>query len=138
MEKKIEAAAQNGRVKAYGYYGDLLRNRFKDDASAVQWYKKGAEQNEPYAQYQLGKSYCEGRGINPANVSECYGWMLTAMERTKDANLAFTVKNALIAIEGAATEDELKAGKAKAEERKQARQEIEEKPKKKSGLFNLF
>ena len=139
LEKKVETAAQNGRAKAYGYYGDLLRNRFQDDASAVQWYRKGAELNEPYAQYQLAKSYCEGRGINPADISECYGWMLTASERSMtDQNLAFTIKNALIAIEGAATEDELKTGKAKAEERKQKQTATEEKPQKKSGLFNLF
>ena len=65
--------------------------------------------------------------------------MLTASERSMtDQNLAFTIKNALIAIEGAATEDELKTGKAKAEERKQKQTATEEKPQKKSGLFNLF
>ena len=138
LEKKIEATAQNGSVNVYGYYGDLLRNRFHDDASAVQWYRKGAEQNEPYAQYQLGKSYCEGRGINPADISECYGWMLTAMGYVKDSNLAFTIKNAIISIEGAATEEELKTGKTKSEERKSKQQAAEEKPQKKSGLFNLF
>ena len=138
LEKKIEAAAQNGSVKAYGYYGDLLRSRFQDNASAVNWYRKGAEANEPYAQYQLGKSYCEGRGINPPSIPECYGWMLTALSNVKDQTLSFTVRNAIKSIEGAATEEELTAGKAKAEERKQQKQAAEEKPKKKSGLFNLF
>ena len=138
LEKKIEDVAQSGGIVAYGYYGDLLRSRFQDDASAVQWYRKGAERDEPYAQYQLGKSYCEGRGINPPDISECYGWMLTAVGRVRDPNLTFTIKNAIVSIEGAATEDELKAGREKAEERKQQKLAAEEKPQKKSGLFNLF
>ncbi|MBR6412712.1 MAG: sel1 repeat family protein [Alphaproteobacteria bacterium] len=138
LEKKVEAAAQSGRAKVYGYYGDLLRDRFQDNASAAQWYRKGAEADEPYAQYQLGKSYCEGRGINPPSVPECYGWMLTARGNTKDPNLRFTIKNAIVSIEGAATDEELKAGKAKADERKAQKQATAEKEEKKSGLFNLF
>jgi len=138
LEKKIEAAAQSGNLKAYGYYGDLLRSHFSDNTSAVTWYRKGADAGEPYAQYQLGKSYCEGRGINPSDIAECYGWMLTAIQRVQDQNLIFTLKNAIAAIEAAATPEELKAGKEKADKRQQAKQAAEEKPQKKSGLFNLF
>ncbi|MDY6407709.1 MAG: tetratricopeptide repeat protein [Pseudomonadota bacterium] len=138
LEKKIESAVQNGNKKAYAYYGDLLRSRFQDDTSAVQWYRKGSDLNDPYAQYQLGKSYCEGRGINPPDISECYGWMLTANSMASDPNLIFTLKNAITSIEGGATEEELKTGKAKAEERKEKRLAEQEKPQKKSGLFNIF
>ena len=138
LEKRVEATAQNGNKRVYGYYGDLLRSRFQDNTSAVQWYRKGAEANEPYAQYQLGKSYCEGRGINPPNISECYGWMLTARGNVRDPNLGFTIKNAIASIEAAATEEELKAGQTKASDRKAEKQAAEEKTEKKSGLFNLF
>ena len=140
LEKVIDEAVAHGQRRAYGYYGDLLRNRFQDDASAVTWYRKGAEAGDSYAQYQLGKSYCEGRGINPADISVCYSWMLDAA-RSPDKNLALTVREAISAIEGEATPEELNRGKELLAERQKKQEEAAAAaapPKKESGLFNLF
>ena len=138
MEKAITAAANGGQIKAYGYYGDLLRSRFNDDTSSVVWYRKGAEAGEPYAQYQLGKAYCEGRGINPPNVAECYSWLLPAAN-TADHNLSLTVRDALDSVKAMATPDELKEGEQLLAGREQKKQEENKgKTKKAPGLFNLF
>lgn len=140
LEKAIEASVERGQLRAYGYYGDLLRSRFQDDASAVTWYRKGAEKGDAYAQYQLGKSYCEGRGINPADISVCYSWMLSAL-KTADRNLAFTVQDAITAIESEATAEEISRGKELLTERQKQQEEAaatEQQPKKAPGLFNLF
>ena len=140
LEKAIEGSAEQGAIRAYGYYGDLLRSRFQDDASAVSWYRKGAERGDAYAQYQLGKSYCEGRGVNPPDISVCYSWMIGAAT-SADKNLALTVQDAILAIEGEATAEELKRGKEIFEERRKAQEEAAaaaQQPKKSPGLFNLF
>ena len=140
LEKTIEASVERGQLQAYGYYGDLLRARFQDDASAVSWYRKGADKGDSYAKYQLGKSYCEGRGINPPDISVCYSWMLEAA-KTADRNLALTVRDAIAAIEGEATAEEVTRGKELLAERQKAREEAsaaEQQPKKTPGLFNLF
>lgn len=136
LNSVIEAAGANGQIKAYGYYGDLLRNRFGDAASAVKWYQKGAEVGDTYAQYQLGKSYCEGRGVNPPNPSVCYGWLLSA-SKTSDRNLALTIKEALRSVESLATPEELKKGQEFFDERTKTQQQIK-KEEKKPNLFNLF
>ena len=141
LEKAVNMAADRGQVKAYGYYGDLLRSRFQDDATAVLWYRKGAELGEFYAQYQLGKSYCEGRGINPADIAVCYSWMLGSA-KSADKNLALTVQDAIRAIEGEATTEELAKGKELLVERQKNQEEAAaaaaQKSKKTPGLFNLF
>ena len=86
--------------------------------------------------FQLGKSYCEGRGINPPSPATCYGWLLLAA-RTTDRSLSLTVKESLRAIESLATPEELKQGKELFEEKTEMKnQETETKPKQK--LFNLF
>ena len=137
LETAVESAVAAGHKEAYGYYGDVLRSRFNDDKSAVIWYHKGAEAGEPYAQFQLGKSYCEGRGVETPDISVCYGWMLTALPKA-DPNFAPVVRNALISIEGGALPDELKKGKELAEENKAKQKEAEPQKPTKSGLFNLF
>lgn len=138
LENAVTAAASNGQIKAYAYYGDLLRNRFGDSVAAVSWYRKGAEAGETYAQYQLGKSYCEGRGINPPSPAACYGWLLLAA-RTADRSLELTVKEALLAVESLATPEELQQGKALfAEETEKNKAKTKEKEQPQKTLFNLF
>ena len=138
IEQLIEQAASKGRVQAYGYYGDLLRARFDDDAGSVIWYRKGAEADDVYSQYQLGKAYCEGRGINPPDVSTCYGWLLQASQKA-DNNLALTINSALKSIEAEALPEELEKGRQFQEElvKTQEAKKAEDKPKA-PGLFNLF
>lgn len=138
LERAITLAIENKQFKVYGYYGDLLRNRFNDSVSAVNWYQKGAEAGDSYAQYQLGKSYCEGRGVNSPNPAICYGWLLLA-STTVDKNLALTVREALRAVEALATPEELKQGKELFEENSKKQQQEKEKEKEpKKNLFNLF
>ena len=138
LEQLIDQAAAKGLIQAYGYYGDLLRSRFHDDAASVTWYRKGAEADEPYSQYQLGKAYCEGRGINPADVATCYGWLLQASQKA-DKNLALTVNGALRSIEAEALPEELEKGRQFQEElvKTQETKNTDNKPKA-PGLFNLF
>ncbi len=135
LEKAVEKSASQNVVKVYGYYGDLLRERFNDPTAAVSWYQKGADKNEGYAQYQLAKSYCEGRGVEQPDISVCYGWMLDAVKNV-DSSLYLTVKSAMDTIEATATPQELEEGKKQYTERGLQTQQKEE--KKPVGLFNLF
>ena len=139
LEKAIEKSAEKGQIKAFGYYGDLLRNRFGDVAASVTWYRKGADAGDAYSQYQLGKAYCEGRGINPPDIATCYGWMLIA-SKTADKNLTLTVRDAIQSIEGAATTEELEKGKTVVDtyNQQQESKSTEKQNKKSPGLFNLF
>ena len=105
----IESAGKKGDATAYGYMGDLMQKRMKDEKSAVKWYQKGAEANEPYAQYQLAKMYCEGRGVENPDIPQCYKWLLTA-DQLAGPSMKFTVQNALLSVKENATPEELAAG----------------------------
>jgi hypothetical protein len=35
----------------------------QDDAEAVKWFRKAADQGDPYAQFNLGNMYAEARGV---------------------------------------------------------------------------
>lgn len=135
LEQAVEQAAVAGRADAYAYYGDLLKNRFANDAEAFKWYEKGAEADDAYAQYQLGTAYCEGRG-HASDIGLCYGWLLTAVKHAEN-NLIFSVQNAVKTVEGSATPAELEKGRAFADERVNKTAD-KEKDKKAPGLFNLF
>ena len=47
----------------------------QDDAQAVQWYRKAAEQGDAEAQYNLGVMYTQGQGVrqNLVIAKEWYG-----------------------------------------------------------------
>ncbi|MEY2820448.1 MAG: hypothetical protein RL105_20, partial [Verrucomicrobiota bacterium] len=45
-----------------------------DEAEAVRWYRKAAEQGHAKAQYNLGVAYDEGRGV-PKDYAEAYAWL---------------------------------------------------------------
>ena len=52
----------------------------KDDAEAVKWYRKTAEQGDAtaqYAQYSLGVCYANGTGV-PQDLVNSYKWILIA------------------------------------------------------------
>lgn len=107
LEKAVENAANGGKVQVYTYYGDVLVSRFNDDAKAATWYQKGAKVGDAYAQYQLAKMYCEGRGVEP-NPARCYGWLMLA-NRKADAVLKPGIQNAMATVEATATPEELEA-----------------------------
>ncbi len=136
LEDQVSQIASAGQIGVYGYYGDVLRNRLNDSAAANDWYRRGAEAGDVYAQYQLGKSYCEGRGIDP-DIGTCYGWLLTAADNPRK-HFALTVQNALDTVQTTATAEELDAGKKQAAERHLSTdQKTNEEPQKR-GLFNLL
>jgi TPR repeat protein len=49
----------------------------QDDAQAVNWYRKAAEQGLAEAQYNLGLMYDNGRGV-PQNYEKAYAWLSVA------------------------------------------------------------
>ena len=65
-----EAVAGDGDAAAQFIFGSMYRNRDKrgasvphDDAEAVRWYRKAADQGYPPAQYALGKMSRDGEGM---------------------------------------------------------------------------
>ena len=52
---------------------------FKQDfVEALSWYRKAANQDFPYAQYELAAIYYEGRAGQKKNLKEAYFWALLA------------------------------------------------------------
>lgn len=111
VDSLIETAAKKGDPTAYGYMGDLMQKRMKDEKAAVRWYQKGAEANEPYAQYQLAKMYCEGRGMENPDIPQCYRWLLTA-DQLAGSSMKFTIQNAITSVKENASAEELAAGES--------------------------
>ena len=134
IETAVQNAADAGKVRAYTFYGDLLRSRFKDEAGALVWYQKGATAGDDYAQYQLAKMYCEGRGMENPDAAECYGWLLTAAEKS-DSVIADSIQSATDSVLAAMTPDEKTRGEALAEERRGGnKDDAQNQP----GVFKLF
>ena len=132
IELNIEKSMKRGWVRAGAYYGDILRRYFHNDADAFQWYKKSAEAGDAYAQYQIAKCYCEGRGTTP-DAAECYAWLLT-LQNAQDPTLNALVQQALVAVHNNASPEELARGKDKVANRGQ-----KEKPEKKeSGVLDFL
>jgi TPR repeat protein len=52
----------------------------KDEAVAVNWFRKAAEQNDAEAQFDLGVSYAEGNGV-PQDYAEAAKWFRKAAEQ---------------------------------------------------------
>lgn len=109
IEKAVNTAVEKGDTQVYAYYGDLLRSRFQNEKSAVDWYRKGAEAGDAYAQYQLAKAYCEGEGVDAARPGQCYAWLKIAEENSADT-LKLTIQNALEVVEASLTPEEAKQG----------------------------
>ena len=111
IEMNIEKSMKRGLSRAGAYYADLLYKYFHNDAEAFKWYQKSADAGDPYAQYQLAKSYCEGRGVEP-DAAECYAWLLT-VQNVQDPTLNALVQQALAAVNNNATPLELQRGREK-------------------------
>ena len=52
----------------------------KDDAEAVSWFRKAAEQGHAGAQYNLGLKYARGEGV-PKDDAEAVSWYRKAAEQ---------------------------------------------------------
>jgi uncharacterized protein len=62
----LQARADKGDTQAQfdlGYAYSHGQGVAKDEAEAVKWYRKAAEQNHAYAQYKMGLSYYQGIGV---------------------------------------------------------------------------
>ena len=83
-EEGVRAEAEKGNAKAQfllgSNYGSGLSGFKKDEAEAVKWYRKAADQGLADAQAALGVMYSIGRGI-PKDEVEAYKWMLLAVEQ---------------------------------------------------------
>ena len=126
----IESAFRAGKKDAYGYLGDLFKTRFGNVPEAFLWYKKGAEAGDAYAQYQMAKMLCEGKGVT-ADVAGCYSWMLR-VQQDQHPILNMLAQNALSAIHNQMSEEDLKQALKQMSD--------EDKPKKKDtgNLFDFF
>ena len=134
LTKAIEAAGRHGQKKAYGYYADLFKTRLNNIEEAFLWYKKGAEAGDVYAQYQVAKMYCEGKGIPQPDAVACYAWLKMVQEEQNPV-LNSLVQNALSVVEKSATPEELASGE---EMLKNLRKSPEEKQEEKSSMLNFF
>jgi TPR repeat protein len=63
----------------------------KDDAEAVKWYRKAAEQNHAGAQYNLGFCYASGEGVAKDEVEAYKWWLLAAGQGNDDAKHNMTI-----------------------------------------------
>ncbi|MBP5344199.1 MAG: sel1 repeat family protein [Alphaproteobacteria bacterium] len=132
VEMNIEKSMKRGLIRAGAYYADILRRYFHNDIGAFKWYQKSAEAGDAYAQYQLAKAYCEGRGVEP-DASECYAWLLT-VQNAQNPTLNALVQQALAAVNSNATPLELERGREKMNGR--IHKEAEE--KKSSGILDFL
>ncbi|MDG1302395.1 MAG: tetratricopeptide repeat protein, partial [Opitutae bacterium] len=57
----------------------------EDDAEAVRWYRKAAEQGNAQAQYNLGRMYANGNGVPEDNVMAYLWWNLAAAQGIESA-----------------------------------------------------
>ena len=129
----IEKAGRHQK-KAYGYYGDLFKTRLANFPEAFLWYKKGAEAGDVYAQYQVAKMYCEGKGLSQPDAASCYAWLKMAQEEQNPV-LNSLIQSALSLVKANATEEELTAGNVLFESLKKS---PEEKQEEKSSVLNFF
>lgn len=109
LVEQIEKSQQSGQIGAYGYLGDLFKTRLNNMTEAFLWYKKGAEAGDIYAQYQLARMFCEGRGISQPDAASCYAW-LEIVASQKDPVYNALAQKGLSMVNVQATSDEIKRG----------------------------
>ena len=63
----------------------------KDEAEAVKWFRKAAEQNVADAQYNLGVCYDSGEGVAKDEVEAYKWWLLAAGQGNDDAKYNMTI-----------------------------------------------
>ena len=68
-----------------GFFNRLLGNGVeKDDAEAVKWFRKAAEQGYAGGQKNLGASYHDGNGVEK-DYAEAYAWFNLASKTDRKA-----------------------------------------------------
>ena len=84
MLAEIRAGADKGDVKAQYELGRAFFSGTlgvaKDEAEAVKWFRKAAEQNVADAQFSLGVCYANGRGVTKDDA-EAVKWFRKAAEQ---------------------------------------------------------
>ena len=80
---ELERRAEQGEPEAQNELGDRYANGTgvaKDEAKAVEWYRKAAEQGLAMAQYNLGVMYSAGMGV-PKDEAKAIEWVRKAAEQ---------------------------------------------------------
>ena len=83
---------QLGYMNAVGY------GMQKNEAEAIKWYKLAAAQNDPTAQFNLGKAYYTGAGV-PKDEAEAIKWFRLAADNPQDKEIAHTAAMWLMTIQ---------------------------------------
>src|SRR6266567_1004056 len=81
--EELKAKAEAGDAESQGELGrryDKGEGVAKDQAEAVEWYRKAVEQNLAKAQYNLGVCYAHGEGVAKDQV-EAVQWLRKAAEQ---------------------------------------------------------
>jgi TPR repeat protein len=79
----LKLAAANGRKDANRWLGDIYFDKQfsgNNTATAIQYYRTGAEQDDASCQASLGAAYFDGRGVEP-NLERAVEWLLKAAEQ---------------------------------------------------------
>lgn len=80
----IKEAASKGGIKAQALLGNLYDqgNGVEiNDAKAVNWWKKSAQQGNPFAQYDLAMAYHEGKGGLKKSSKKAVEWFRKSAEQ---------------------------------------------------------
>ena len=75
--------AEGGNALAQNYMGILYDNGHgmpQDDAQAVAWYQKAADQGDPRAEINVGEAYETGRGV-PRDMRQAVKWFRKAADQ---------------------------------------------------------
>ncbi len=63
----------------------------KDEAEAVKWYRKAAEQGVANAQTFLGLMYADGRGVVRDELEACKWWLLASAQGEENAKKIISI-----------------------------------------------
>ncbi len=92
---EIRAEADKGDAKARYELGRAFFSGtlgvVKDEAEAVKWFRKAAEQNVVDAQFSLGVCYDSGEGVAKDEVEAYKWWLLAAGQGNDDAKHNMTI-----------------------------------------------
>ena len=92
---EIRAGADKGDAKAQYELGRAFFSGAlgvaKDEAKAVKWFRKAAEQNLADAQYILGVCYDSGEGVAKDEIEAYKWWLLAAGHGNDDAKYNMTI-----------------------------------------------
>src|SRR6266498_2006941 len=92
---EIRAGADKGDAKAQYELGRAFFSGTprvaKDEAEAVKWFLKAAEQNVADAQFNLGVCYASGQGVAKDDAEAYKWWLLAAGQGNDDAKHNMTI-----------------------------------------------